>query len=56
MSQEAKSVSRIVVGITTKTTTPSRQPMAKVMSRTIETVASAKWNSSSFTLSSAVTP
>ncbi len=35
-------MSRIVVGMTTSTTIPSRQPIASVISTTIETVASAK--------------
>ena len=36
---EAKSVSRMVVGITTSVTSASRQPIAKAISTTIETVA-----------------
>jgi hypothetical protein len=56
ISQEANRVSRMVVGITTMTTMPSRQPSAIAISTTIETVASARWNRSSLALSSAVAP
>ncbi len=42
--------------MTTSTTTPSRQPMARVISTTIDTVASARWNSSSLAFSVAVAP
>ena len=42
--------------MTTSVTTASRQPIAKAISTTIETVASAEWNSSSLALSLAVSP
>ena len=53
---EANKVSRIVVGMTTAVTAASRQPIAKPISTTIDTVASAKWNNSSFAFSLAVSP
>ena len=46
----------MVVGMMTKTTTPSRQPTITTMSATIETVASARWKSSSLAFSVAVSP
>ncbi len=49
-------VSRMVVGMTTNVTAASRQPMAKPISTTMETVARPRWNSSSFAFSSAVWP
>ena len=42
--------------MTTSVTTASRQPIASAISTTMETVASARWNSSSFALSFAVWP
>jgi len=56
MTRAAKRVSRIVVGMTTATTSASRQPIEKATSSTMETVASPKWNRSSFAFSLAVSP
>ena len=49
-------VSRIVVGITIAVTPASRQPIANPIRTTIETVASARCNSSSLAFSFAVAP
>src|SRR5690606_39795248 len=58
MIQEAKRVSRMVVGMTTATTSASRQPMAIATRTTIETVArdrkSTRLNSSHVKISYAV--
>ena len=52
----ANIVSRIVVGMTIAVTPASRQPIEKPIRTTIETVARARWNSSSFAFSLAVSP
>ncbi len=56
MIQDANSVSRMVTGITTATTSASCQPMVSQTSAMIDTVASARWNSSSLAFSLAVSP
>ena len=52
----ANMVSRMVVGMTIAVTPASRQPIANPIRTTIETVANARWNNSSFALSLAVSP
>jgi hypothetical protein len=49
-------VSMIVVGMTIAVTPASRQPMAKPIRMTIDTVASARWKISSLAFSLAVSP
>ena len=56
MIQAAKSVRRIVTGMTTATTMDSRHPIENKTNATMETVASARWNKSSLAFSSAVSP
>ena len=56
ISLEAKRVRRIVVGMTTAVTPASRQPIAKPIRMTMDTVASARWNKSSFAFSLALSP
>lgn len=46
----------MVVGMTMAVTAASRQPMAKPIGTTIDTVARARWNSSSLAFSFAVSP
>jgi hypothetical protein len=53
---DANIVSMIVVGMTMAVTPASRQPMAKPISTTIETVASARWKMSSLAFSLALSP
>ena len=56
ISHEANRVSKIVVGMITNTTMPSLQPIASVIRTTIDSVASARWKSSSSAFSVAVSP
>ena len=56
MMFDANMVSRIVVGMTTAVTPASRQPIAKPIRMTIDTVASPRWKISSFAFSLALSP
>jgi hypothetical protein len=56
MMRLANMVSMIVVGMTIAVTPASRQPMAKPIRMTIDTVARARWKISSLAFSLAVSP